>query len=248
MNRKNMNLNMNSMSNMNINTQQIEQLRDIVVRQALPISPDSVHSSYSSIQASSHLSTESELTSAGIMVVKDKSNQLVTDLDKEEDGKRNVEIQTEPTNESQWIENESASESELEPIPIPISLPIVEKYTPNTVRDIEVIQPLTNTQGIQNVITPEERGFDRVGVGGVGVGNEMGNPGTNHPNMDVNRNTNTNTNTNGVMDDENRDNHETDENINVLGGNNDVDVGIRPDVKTHDVVIQICSCSLHCCS
>lgn len=35
-----------------------------------------------------------------------------------------------------------------------------------------------------------------------------------------------------------------DDDINLLSGDNDIDVGIKPDVKQNDVKIQICSCSL----
>ena len=32
--------------------------------------------------------------------------------------------------------------------------------------------------------------------------------------------------------------------INVLSGDNKIDVGIKPDVKSNDVYLQLCSCSL----
>jgi hypothetical protein len=35
-----------------------------------------------------------------------------------------------------------------------------------------------------------------------------------------------------------------DDNVNVLSGDNKVDVDIVPDVKSNDVYLQLCSCSL----
>jgi hypothetical protein len=35
-----------------------------------------------------------------------------------------------------------------------------------------------------------------------------------------------------------------DNDINVLSGDNKIDVGIKPDVKSNDVYLQLCSCSL----
>jgi len=35
-----------------------------------------------------------------------------------------------------------------------------------------------------------------------------------------------------------------DDDINVLSGDNKIDVGIKPDVKSNDVYLQLCSCSL----
>lgn len=42
--------------------------------------------------------------------------------------------------------------------------------------------------------------------------------------------------------DEIQQNHDDD--INVLSGDNKIDVGIKPDVKSNDVYLQLCSCSL----
>jgi hypothetical protein len=42
--------------------------------------------------------------------------------------------------------------------------------------------------------------------------------------------------------DEVQNNHDDD--INVLSGDNKIDVGIKPDVKSNDVYLQLCSCSL----
>jgi hypothetical protein len=38
--------------------------------------------------------------------------------------------------------------------------------------------------------------------------------------------------------------HDNDDDINVLSGDNKIDVGIKPDVKSNDVYLQLCSCSL----
>lgn len=35
-----------------------------------------------------------------------------------------------------------------------------------------------------------------------------------------------------------------DDDINVLSGDNKVDVDIKPDVKSNDVYLQLCSCSI----
>jgi hypothetical protein len=35
-----------------------------------------------------------------------------------------------------------------------------------------------------------------------------------------------------------------DDNINVLSGDNKIDVGIKPDVKSNDLYLQLCSCSI----
>jgi hypothetical protein len=35
-----------------------------------------------------------------------------------------------------------------------------------------------------------------------------------------------------------------DDDVNVLSGDNKIDVGIKPDVKSNDVYLQLCSCSL----
>jgi hypothetical protein len=35
-----------------------------------------------------------------------------------------------------------------------------------------------------------------------------------------------------------------DDDINVLSGDNKIDVGIKPDVKSNDVYLQLCSCSM----
>jgi|APCry1669189034_1035192.scaffolds.fasta_scaffold04254_7 hypothetical protein len=39
-------------------------------------------------------------------------------------------------------------------------------------------------------------------------------------------------------------NDKQDDEINVLSGDNKIDVGIKPDVKSNDVYLQLCSCSL----
>jgi hypothetical protein len=51
---------------------------------------------------------------------------------------------------------------------------------------------------------------------------------------------------NELKENENDKNPKTinDDDINLLSGDNDIDVGIKPDVKQNDVKIQICSCSL----
>jgi hypothetical protein len=38
--------------------------------------------------------------------------------------------------------------------------------------------------------------------------------------------------------------HHNNDDINVLSGDNKIDVGIKPDVKSNDVYLQLCSCSL----
>jgi len=38
--------------------------------------------------------------------------------------------------------------------------------------------------------------------------------------------------------------HHNEDDINVLSGDNKIDVGIKPDVKSNDVYLQLCSCSL----
>jgi hypothetical protein len=40
-----------------------------------------------------------------------------------------------------------------------------------------------------------------------------------------------------------RNGHEDDD-INVLSGDNKIDVGIKPDVKSNDIYLQLCSCSM----
>jgi hypothetical protein len=35
-----------------------------------------------------------------------------------------------------------------------------------------------------------------------------------------------------------------DDDINILSGDNKVDVDIKPDVKSNDVYLQLCSCSI----
>jgi hypothetical protein len=39
-------------------------------------------------------------------------------------------------------------------------------------------------------------------------------------------------------------NGQEDDDINVLSGDNKIDVGIKPDVKSNDVYLQLCSCSM----
>jgi len=36
----------------------------------------------------------------------------------------------------------------------------------------------------------------------------------------------------------------SDDDVNVLSGNNKIDVDIEPDVKSNDVYLQLCSCSI----
>lgn len=40
------------------------------------------------------------------------------------------------------------------------------------------------------------------------------------------------------------DKNNEDDDINVLSGDNKIDVGIKPDVKSNDVYLQLCSCSM----
>lgn len=42
----------------------------------------------------------------------------------------------------------------------------------------------------------------------------------------------------------NKENKNEDDNVNVLSGDNKVKVDIEPDVKSNDVYLQLCSCSL----
>ena len=42
----------------------------------------------------------------------------------------------------------------------------------------------------------------------------------------------------------NRDTSDKENDVNVLSGDNKVDVDIEPDVKSNDVYLQICSCSV----
>jgi hypothetical protein len=42
----------------------------------------------------------------------------------------------------------------------------------------------------------------------------------------------------------NRDTSDEENDINVLSGDNKVDVDIEPDVKSNDVYLQLCSCSI----
>ena len=44
--------------------------------------------------------------------------------------------------------------------------------------------------------------------------------------------------------DRNGDKNDEDDEINVLSGDNKIDVGIKPDVKSNDVYLQLCSCSM----
>ena len=39
-------------------------------------------------------------------------------------------------------------------------------------------------------------------------------------------------------------NDNKDDDINILNGDNKIDVGIKPDVKSNDVYLQLCSCSI----
>ena len=42
----------------------------------------------------------------------------------------------------------------------------------------------------------------------------------------------------------NTDDKDKDDDVNVLSGDNKVDVDIEPDVKSNDVYLQFCSCSI----
>jgi hypothetical protein len=42
----------------------------------------------------------------------------------------------------------------------------------------------------------------------------------------------------------NEDKINKDDDVNVLSGDNKIDVGIKPDVKSNDVYLQLCSCSM----
>ena len=46
-----------------------------------------------------------------------------------------------------------------------------------------------------------------------------------------------------IITDRNGDKNDEDD-INVLSGDNKIDVGIKPDVKSNDVYLQLCSCSM----
>jgi hypothetical protein len=47
-----------------------------------------------------------------------------------------------------------------------------------------------------------------------------------------------------VITDRNGDKNDEDDDINILSGDNKIDVGIKPDVKSNDVYLQLCSCSM----
>jgi len=47
-----------------------------------------------------------------------------------------------------------------------------------------------------------------------------------------------------VITDRKGDENDEDDDINVLSGDNKIDVGIKPDVKSNDVYLQLCSCSM----
>ena len=47
-----------------------------------------------------------------------------------------------------------------------------------------------------------------------------------------------------VITDRNGDENDKDDDINVLSGDNKINVGIKPDVKSNDVYLQLCSCSM----
>jgi len=213
---------------------QIEQLKDIVVRQALPI-VQSVNSSYSSIQASSHLSTESEL--ACIRIVRGRDREYGSGGIRDVSGDLVKIIQEE--------------------YPIPIPIPIASSPIENIGKYIYGNDICIGIGGggnrsrcsshesiAQQIIHPEDRGFvidgdthmSVVGTGGTGVTGVTG-----VTNEEVVENVISATTGNGAA-------VTSDDDINVLGGNNEVDVKIRPDVKTNDVIIQICSCSIHCFS
>lgn len=50
---------------------------------------------------------------------------------------------------------------------------------------------------------------------------------------------------NNIMDKNNKLNGKIeDDDINVLSGDNKVDVDIKPDVKSNDIYLQLCSCSI----
>ena len=48
----------------------------------------------------------------------------------------------------------------------------------------------------------------------------------------------------GNQDSTVEENKNEDDNVNVLSGDNKVNVDIEPDVKSNDVYLQLCSCSL----
>jgi len=47
-----------------------------------------------------------------------------------------------------------------------------------------------------------------------------------------------------TITDRNGDKNDDDDDVNVLSGDNKIDVGIKPDVKSNDVYLQLCSCSM----
>jgi hypothetical protein len=47
-----------------------------------------------------------------------------------------------------------------------------------------------------------------------------------------------------ISENMNRDTSDKENDVNVLSGDNKVDVDIEPDVKSNDVYLQLCSCSL----
>jgi hypothetical protein len=47
-----------------------------------------------------------------------------------------------------------------------------------------------------------------------------------------------------IIDRNGNDKNDDDDDINVLSGDNKIDVGIKPDVKSNDVYLQLCSCSM----
>ena len=47
-----------------------------------------------------------------------------------------------------------------------------------------------------------------------------------------------------ISENMNRDTSDNENDVNVLSGDNKVDVDIEPDVKSNDVYLQLCSCSL----
>jgi hypothetical protein len=274
MNMNSMNMNrmnrINNINRMDMSLSQLDQLRDIVVRQSLPI--ESTHSSYSSIQASSHLSTESELANAVI-------------LSQPPHTQNGVESNVGGDSEMVGIDcNRVYSEGEAIPIPISIYHPLESTCIVNR-KYIYGTEGMSPVCGCENGVRELVGGM--MGMGG-SVGNGIGNRSrcsshesvvqqiirsedrgfdVNHENRIIqNAETGTgidaaagidtrgNASPTGMTMGDNSGNGRngvrmtSDDDIHVLSGNNEVDVGIRPDVKTHDVVIQICSCSIHCFS
>jgi hypothetical protein len=60
----------------------------------------------------------------------------------------------------------------------------------------------------------------------------------------MNQNINLEKNTENKNNEDNQDKINKDDDVNVLSGDNKIDVGIKPDVKSNDVYLQLCSCSM----